>query len=120
MRAFQVLLKTACAGLLFRSETDAELEPILWENCGELTVAELLKRLGRAADTPVETMELAGFFRAVSRAHRPAFDALAKLLNGHLAGVKVFKIGEVELEVYIVGTTKDGHWAGVKTQVVET
>jgi hypothetical protein len=35
--------------------------------------------------------------------------------------VKVYKIGdEAEKEAYIVGKTSDGHWAGLKTTVVET
>jgi hypothetical protein len=34
---------------------------------------------------------------------------------------KVYKVGdEAEREVYIVGKTKDGRWAGLKTTVVET
>jgi hypothetical protein len=38
-----------------------------------------------------------------------------------LSGVRVYKIGdEPETDVYIVGTTKDGQWAGLKTTVVET
>lgn len=110
------LLKKACAGLLFRSETEAELEPFCWEDGGPAT------RIPGLTDTeiPVEEMDLKGFFRAVSKADRPAFNKLAKVLEEHLDGVKVYKIGEVEKEVYIVGKTCDGHWAGVKTRVVET
>jgi hypothetical protein len=33
----------------------------------------------------------------------------------------VYKVGdEAEREIYIVGTTKDGRWAGLKTSVVAT
>jgi hypothetical protein len=35
--------------------------------------------------------------------------------------VKVYKVGDdSEKEVYIVGKTLDGKWAGLKTNVVET
>ena len=38
-----------------------------------------------------------------------------------LSGVKVYKIGdEAEREVYIVGKTTNGQWAGLKTKAVET
>src|SRR5262249_58779199 len=38
-----------------------------------------------------------------------------------LSGVKVYKVGEeAEKDVYLVGKTKDGQWAGLKTTVVET
>jgi hypothetical protein len=38
-----------------------------------------------------------------------------------LSGIKVYKLGEeAEKAVYIVGKTKAGHWAGLKSSVVET
>jgi hypothetical protein len=46
---------------------------------------------------------------------------LAVVLNGKLSGVKADKVGdEAEKTAYIVGRTKDSHWAGLKTTVVET
>jgi hypothetical protein len=61
------------------------------------------------------------FFRVVPKQDRPKLDKLAKVLRGHLAGVKVYKVGdEAERQAYIVGKTKAGQWAGLKTTVVET
>jgi hypothetical protein len=38
-----------------------------------------------------------------------------------LSDVAVYKIGdEPEKELFVVGKTKDGKWAGVKTTAVET
>jgi hypothetical protein len=49
------------------------------------------------------------------------FDKLAKAINERLSGVKIYKVGdEPEKDVYLVGTTKDGQWAVLKTTVVET
>jgi hypothetical protein len=49
------------------------------------------------------------------------FDKLAQALQEQLSGIKVYKVGdEAEKEVYLVGKTKDGQWAGLKTTVVET
>jgi len=43
------------------------------------------------------------------------------VLKEQLSGVQVYKVGdEAEKQVYIVGRTKEGRWAGVKTTVVET
>jgi hypothetical protein len=53
---------------------------------------------------------------------RPKFDRLRKAIQEQLAGVKVYKVGD-EAErtvVYVVGRTKDGKWAGLRTTVVET
>jgi hypothetical protein len=113
-------LKKACHGLLFPSETDFPLEPFLWEERSDLTTARLLSLTACAEDTPVEVMELPDFFYAVPKADKPPFEALAKLLTYHLTGVKVFKVGAIEMKVYIVGKTSDGRWAGVLTEIVET
>ena len=52
---------------------------------------------------------------------RPQFDKLAAAVKQQLSGVKVYKVGdEPEKQVYIVGRTADGQWAGLKTTVVET
>jgi hypothetical protein len=49
------------------------------------------------------------------------FDRLAKVLKEQLSGIKVYKVGdEAERQLYIVGKTKDGQWARVKTTVVKT
>jgi hypothetical protein len=52
---------------------------------------------------------------------RPQFDKLAAAIKQQLSGVKAYKVGdEPERQVYVVGKTSDGQWAGLKTTVVET
>jgi hypothetical protein len=69
----------------------------------------------------VETTTLDRFFRAVPKEDRPQFDQLAAVLRDHLSDIQVYKVGEeAEKQVYVVGKTKDGALAGVKTSVVET
>jgi hypothetical protein len=49
------------------------------------------------------------------------FDKLRMALQEQLAGLKAYKVGEeVEKQLYFVGKTADGQWAGLKTSVVET
>ena len=84
------LLKKACRGLIFPSETDAPLEPFLWEDGSDMTPAQLLTLTDADADTPVEIMELADFFHAVPKADKLPFDALAKLVTTQLADVMVY------------------------------
>jgi hypothetical protein len=114
------VLEKACAGLIFPSETDAELTPFLWEDGRALTTERLLEIGGHEEGTSVETMDLEDFFFAIPKDDKPAFDKLAKTLRENLMGVKVYKVGKVEMKVYIAGKTKDGLWAGVQTEVVET
>ena len=114
------ILQKACKGLLFISETEADLVPFVWDDGDELTPEHLLNLAGADNGTPIETMELPAFFRAVSKEDKAKFDALTKVLKEQLSGIKVYKLGETNLKVFIVGKTKEGLWAGVQTEVVET
>ena len=52
---------------------------------------------------------------------RPQFDKLAAAIKQQLSGVRVYRVvEEPEKQVYVVGKTADGKWAGLKTSVVET
>ena len=114
-------LKKASKGLRFVSETEAELEPFVWKDGGELSPERVLELSGAEEDTPVEQTTLARFFRAVPSEDKAKFQTLTKALQEQLSGIKVYKVGEeAEKEVYVVGQTADGRWAGLKTTVVET
>jgi hypothetical protein len=57
----------------------------------------------------------------VPSADKPKFQKLAGAIKQQLSAVKVYEVGdEAERDVYIVGKTSDGKWAGLKTSVVET
>jgi hypothetical protein len=114
-------LKKASMGILFTSETDAPLEPFLWEASGKLTHEKLLELVGAEEGTGVEETTLAKLLQTVPPEDEEKFDQLAKALREQLSGIKVYKVGdEAERDVYVVGKTKDGQWAGLKTTVVET
>jgi hypothetical protein len=86
-----------------------------------VTEDKLLHLAGAEPGTGVEQTSLDDFFRAVPSEDRPQFQKLAEALRGQLSGVQVYKVGdEAEKQVYIVGKSKDGRWAGLKTTVVET
>jgi histidine triad (HIT) family protein len=114
-------LAKASKGLQFTSETEAGFEPFVWEGGDKLTKQRLLELAGAEKGTAVEEDTLDRFFRAVPAEDKAKFDKLAKALQEQLSGIKVYKVGdEAEKDVYIVGQTKDGHLAGLKTTVVET
>jgi hypothetical protein len=114
-------LKKASKGLQFISETEADLEPFLWADGDKLTDAHLLELAGAEEGMAIEQMSLEDFFQAVPSEDRPKFDKLARVLKEQVSGVTVYKIGdEAEKDVFIVGKTADGQWAGLKTSVVET
>lgn len=114
-------LTQASKGLRYTSETDAPLEPFVWDTAGALTDAVLRKQAGVGADEPVEADTLDNFFRLVPPEDKPQFDKLAQALRAQLSDVKVYRVGgDAEKTAYIVGKTPAGKWAGLKTTVVET
>ena len=114
-------LAKASKGLLFPSETDAPLEPFLWENAGDkLTKDKVRQQAGAAKGAAVEETTLDDLLATVPEEDRPQFDKLAAAIK-QLSGVKVYKVGDdPEKQVYVVGKTSDGQWAGLKSIVVET
>jgi hypothetical protein len=114
-------LQKASEGLMLPSESDAPLEPFLWKDGADLTHEHLLQLSGSPAGTAVEERTLDGLLRTVPSEDKAQFQALAKVLQEQLSGVKVYVVGdEAEKEVYLVGKTKAGQWAGLKAPVVET
>ncbi len=123
-------LTQAAAGLLFMSETDAPFTPVQWPGDAELTPAGLCRLTGHDATTPVETVRLEDFFRAaasepewkhaeqLTTARR--YQALLQWLGTNLADVRVYRVGQVNIDVYIMGRSANGAWLGLSTRVVET
>lgn len=123
-------LRQVAQGLLFPSETDAPIEPFFWPDEAPKTpsVEVVAKRL-KESPSAIKTQSLATFFKptlaeeewhnAQEKAEVKRFQALLDVVKQSLEAVKVFRIGKVEIEVYVVGRISDGY-AGFKTQVVET
>ncbi len=115
-------------GLLFPSESEYPLEPFIWEKT-TLSIKEILIRSGKNCDTPIATLTLEDFFASVVTeenwfdtqdreiAHR--FRDLKRAIASNLENVQVFRVGKVEIEVYIVGTI-NSDLVGLKTTVIET
>ena len=114
-------LKDAAKGLLFPSESDAPIEAFAWPGAaGPPDEAAVRANAKVAKGTPVEQVTLADLARTIPEESRGDFLPLFALLGHHLSGTTVFKVGEVTIDVYVVGRTADGQYAGVKTDVVET
>ena len=115
-------LAKASKGLLFPSETDAPLGPFLWEDAGDKLTKDRVRQLaGAPKGAAVSSTALDDLLSTVPEEARPQFDNLAAAIKQQVSGVKVYKVGdEPEKQVYVVGKTSDGKWAGLKTAVVET
>ena len=112
-------LQQAAKGLKYTSETEAALEPFLWDDGAALTPKHLQELAGVEGDVEEETLD--DFLHAVPPEDKSKFDKLAAVLRELLTGIKVFKVGdEAEKQAFVVGKTADGKWAGLKITVVET
>lgn len=124
-------LQKAAAGLLFPSETDAPLEPFFWpaEKAPALTPDQVAQLASAPAEAAIKTVKLDTFFRPATteegwhnkeeKAQVQRFQELVNTIKDTLEEVKVYRVGETSVDVYIVGQVEGGY-AGLKTKVVET
>lgn len=124
-------LKRACEGLLMMSESDHPLEVVRWAGGDDQVAPARLRTLaGAGEDAPVETQGVDEFFHAAAaereyhsaedRALAGRFRRVAALLIGELSGTLAYRVGEINIAVFVVGKGPGGDWVGVMTRVVET
>jgi hypothetical protein len=123
------LFKQATTDLLWSSESDYPFEIVTWERGIELTPTALFSELEQP-NISIETITLTALFNPVltvedwyeadELAQVSRYIDLLQAIDSHLSDVQVFRVGEVEIAIYIVGKTPDGDVVGLKTYVVET
>lgn len=108
-------LKEATEGLSVMSESDYPLEIVRWNGQTTITPDYLRRVSGAAADCQLEETDLDTFFHQSEK-----FRNVVDLIKDNLSGVKVYKVGLINIPVFIVGRSPDGNWLGLSTRVVET
>jgi len=121
-------LTQASQGLLMPSESEYPFEIFTWKNV-ELTAEKILELTNYPPETLIEEVELDYFFRNVAtekdwhdkiqKENVAKFKNLVQVIKDNLAELRVYRIGTIEVNVYIVGKTNDGV-AGLATKVIET
>lgn len=124
--------RAAVEGLYYLSETDRPFEVKISES-SELTPENLVEQRKAQKGTqenPVEARSLNVWFERLTReqdwhndheraiAHR--FRALHGLITQHLTDTAVYRIGEIDIDIYIVGRSSSGRWVVLSTSAVET
>lgn len=127
-------IAAAVADLVWVSETDAPFDVVRWsDSFGESTQVpsqeQVLQQVQLPPETPVEMIDLETFLAPTApqpwhseaeQAIAVRFQTLGNLLHETLEEIQVFRCGEIELEIYIVGHTPKGHWIALHTSAVET
>jgi hypothetical protein len=115
-------------GLLFMSETDApltyyELSPEKSQEWPPSTGSQFLQLIGEDPQTRVEKLAPEKFFRDL----RPGNEdrevqvaALQKAMTGELWNLEGFRVGEIQINIFVLGTDGSGKVVGLQTLSVET
>lgn len=121
-------LKDKSDGLFFISEADYPFETVDWQI--EKITPQYLCSLTTPPATKVEETPFTEFYEkyAVAKAEHSdakkaraeSYKKLFQILEENLTDLKVYRLGEVRVTIYIVGQSKDGRWLGLTTQAVET
>ncbi len=124
MQALQML----CEGLTWPSEADYPVEVVHWQRTPQ-TSQDILDWVEHHSEAEIESVSPAHLFRKVVRVQdwfgkaeldrAQRFQKIQKLLC-ELENPQAYRIGEVEVTVYVVSQLPDGTGLGIKAQLVET
>jgi hypothetical protein len=123
-------LRRATRGLFVMSESDYPFETLYLDGETPPTPERLRQLAGAGEDAIVETRGADEFFNSTTfetmRKEGEASDgamgseALAGLLKKSLTELRVYRIGGINIAVFILGKSPTGNWLGLSTRVVET
>lgn len=117
--------------LIYISETDGTFEVLDWSDAEQMeTEDDLLMYLNLPANTFIRHGEVEDFLKymgTIKDYHSEERKQMAKqyqqlqvYIDKNLANPIVFKVGEIEEDVYIVGENPDGGYVALKTFIVES
>ena len=107
-------LRNASAGLLVMSESDYPFELIEWGETA-ITPKYLCSVSERPEGTSIEETDIRTFLGENEQFHK-----LQEVIETNLVHVKVYKVGTINIPVYIVGRSPEGNWLGVSTRLIQT
>src|SRR5215475_1711721 len=115
-------------GLLLMSETDApltyyELDSERSRQRPPSTAGQFLQLIGEDPATHVEKLAPEKFFRDLRPGNEDREDqvaALQKAMIGELRNLEGFRVGEIQISIFVLGTDDSGKVAGLRTLSVET
>jgi hypothetical protein len=96
------------------SESDYPFELVQWDGLTELTSEFLCRVSGEPADCSVQELEVRDFLTA------GRYRRLVDVITANLVEPRAYKVGRINMPVYVVGRSAGGKWLGVSTRVVQT
>lgn len=113
-------LKAALEGLSYQSESDYPLEFLCWAKPagGVLDAAFVCQQLGLSNDSNVEEDDPQELLDRCALSDE-GFKKLDQVLNGLCKSLKLFRIGEVEVTIVVLGENEN-NIIGFNTTSIET
>ena len=113
-----IALKDASEGLMYPSETDEPFDVIAWP-AGPADARTAVAENGRMTPgAKVEVEDAEAFFSGLM--DDPGFKKLKEVVERELSSPVAVRVGDVRIDVYLIGRTPTGAWAGLHTRSVET
>lgn len=111
-------LEEATAGLMYPSESEAPFDVFRWNASGP----DLLKDVQAHAKKGLIQEQLVDDFFEQLRDSDDAqrFAELRRAMESVVTGLKVYRSGRIEVDVFIIGKSHSGDWIGLHTVSVET
>jgi hypothetical protein len=123
-------IKSLCSGLYYMSETDAEILPFVGGKVKKLTREKFAEEIGVTDHSKIEERDFDSFFKRLveikdwfgeeEKKMAKRFSELRDFLIQNLSDLRVFRIGRIEIDIYVVGIDRAGKIVGFKTKAVET
>jgi hypothetical protein len=126
------ILPELLTDLYYPSESDEPIEFFFTEENYILPIIgnDFRMLLKLAEDIIIEPLDIEQFWNSVTEindwygeeqiAKTKQFEKLKNTLFEHLENVQGFRVGEIEIDVYLFGNNSDGEIEGIKTMLVET
>lgn len=125
--SLQSNLQGAASGLMMMSESDY---PFTYIDTQAKVIDDslALQLAGKPQGTPVEKTDLDHLLRNMTNASSGSvspqvaqkFQNFASTIKQQLSGLIVYRVGQVQVDVFILGLTPEGNVAGMQTRLIET
>lgn len=125
-----IRIAAACDGLIYVSETDAAVTPYAAPSADAKAPDIILQHTGRSADDPTEEVSFGDLFKRLTKIRdwygeaetlrAKKFLELQKLLEEHLTELKVYRLGRIQIDIFVVGRDQNNLLMGVTTKAIET
>lgn len=127
---FSSELEKSVKDLWYMSETDAKVEIFAGKKADSVTKEILVEQINISSETNIEERDFAEFFENLTKIQgwygeeeketAAKFSTVQKLLEENLKNLKIFKIGQIEIDIYVVGLNSQNILTGIMTRAVET